>query len=191
MEGAANLLRPRGSLPQRLIKAHLTVTACFQCRKCSAGCPLSFAMDLLPDQVIRLALLGQEDQVLGSRTIWVCSGCMTCTSRCPNGIDIAGVMDWLKEEAARLGRGISEPEVAAFHRFFLKSVRNQGGRLSETRLLQRFGLYQVRRQPHLAQLKENLHLGWKLWRKGRVRLTGPPAVRGQAEIKEIFRKTDF
>ena len=55
-------------------------------------------MDLLPDRVIRMALLGQEDHVLGSNTIWVCSSCETCTTRCPNGIDIAGVMDWLKEE---------------------------------------------------------------------------------------------
>lgn len=192
MENSANLLlRPRGSLPERLVNAHLAVTSCFQCRKCSAGCPLTFAMDLLPDQVIRLALLGQEDQVLGSRTIWVCSGCMTCTSRCPNGIDIAGVMDWLKEEAVGLGLGISEEEVAAFHRFFLGSVRAAGGRLSETQLLKRFTLYKVRRQPNFAQLKQDLNLGWKLWKRGRVRLTGPPALRGKAEIREIFQKTDF
>ena len=119
------LLRPQVSLAGRLVRAHLTVTSCFQCRKCSSGCPLSFAMDLFPDQVIRLALLGQEDQVLGSRTIWVCSGCETCTSRCPNGIDIAGVMDWLKGEAARRGQAV-EAEVAAFHRLFLESIRACG-----------------------------------------------------------------
>ncbi|MFP5213023.1 MAG: heterodisulfide reductase, partial [Acidobacteriota bacterium] len=44
---------------------------CFQCRKCSNGCPASFAMDLYPDQIIRLALLGQKDEILRSRTLWV------------------------------------------------------------------------------------------------------------------------
>jgi heterodisulfide reductase subunit C2 len=184
-------LSPRGSLPQRLVQTGLAVTSCFQCRKCSAGCPLTFAMDLLPDQVVRLALLGQEDQVLGARTIWVCSGCMTCTSRCPNGIDIAGVMDWLKEEAVRRGRGIPEEEIAAFHRLFLESIRAGGGRLAETRLLRRFTFYKIRRQPDFSELKQNLGLGWKLWRRGRVRLTGPPALRGKAEIREIFQKAEF
>jgi heterodisulfide reductase subunit C len=148
-------------------------------------------MDLLPDRVIRLALLGQEERLLESRTIWVCSGCMTCTSRCPNAIDIAGVMDWLKEEAARRGRGIAETGVAQFHRLFLESVRAGGGRLAESRLLQRFTLFKVRRQPDWAELKQNLHLGWQLWRRGRVRLSGPPALRGKAEINDIFRKADF
>jgi heterodisulfide reductase subunit C len=183
-------LRPQGSLPKRLASAHLKVTCCFQCRKCSAGCPLAFAMDLFPDEVIRLALLGQEDRVLSSRTIWVCSGCETCTSRCPNGIDIAGVMDWLKGEAAGRGQA-AEAEVAAFHRLFLESVRGAGGRLPETRLLRRFTLFKMRRRPDFAELKANLKLGWKLWKRKRVRLTGPPALRGKAELNEIFRKADF
>ena len=187
---AMQLLRPQVSLAGRLVRAHLTVTSCFQCRKCSSGCPLSFAMDLFPDQVIRLALLGQEDRVLGSRTIWVCSGCETCTSRCPNGIDIAGVMDWLKGEAARRGQAV-EAEVAAFHRLFLESVRDAGGRLPETRLLRRFTLFKMRHRPDFAELKGNLKLGWKLWKRQRVRLTGPPALRGKAELNEIFRKADF
>jgi heterodisulfide reductase subunit C len=184
-------LRPQVSLPGRLAKAHLAVTYCFQCRKCSAGCPLTFAMDLFPDQVIRLALLGQEDQVLSSRTIWVCSACETCTSRCPNGIDIAGVMDWLKQEAVHRSQGVPEEDVARFHRFFLETIRAGGGRLWESRLLRRFTLYKIRRQPDLAELKQNMKLGWKLWKRRRLRLAGPPALRGKAEIKEIFQKAGF
>jgi heterodisulfide reductase subunit C len=152
---------------------------------------LTFAMDVLPHHVIRLALLGQEDQVLGSQTIWLCSGCQTCTTRCPNGVDIAGVMDWLKEEAVKSGRTIPDEEVWAFHHFFLESIRAAGGRLSETRLLRRYSLYKMRRHPNLAELKQNLQLGWKLWKRRRMRLVGPPALRGKAEIKEIFRKGDF
>jgi heterodisulfide reductase subunit C len=188
---ANQLLKPQVALPARLTEAHLEVSACFQCRKCSGGCPLTFTMDLLPHHVIRLALLGQEDLVFTSRTIWVCSGCQTCTTRCPNGIDIAGTMDWLKEEAVKRGHTLPEADVAAFHHFFLEGIQAAGGRLPEARLLRRYTLYKLRRQPSLAGLKQNLNLGWRLWKRGRVRLSGPPALRGKAEINEIFRKAGF
>ncbi len=192
LEAAANYpIRPQVALAAQLTKARLTVSTCFSCRKCSGGCPLTFAMDILPHHVIRLALLGQEEQVLGSETIWVCSACQTCTTRCPNGIDIAGVMDWLKEEAVKRGGTIPDAGVAAFHRFFLGSIRTSGGRLSETILLRRFTLYKMRRQINLQELKENLILGWKLFKRRRMRLIGPSALRGKAQIREIFRKGDF
>ena len=104
-------MRPRISLAEQLTEAHLAIRSCFLCRKCSGGCPLTFAMDILPHHIIRLALLGQEEQVLGSETIWVCSACQTCTTRCPNGVDIAGVMDWQKEEAVRRDFTIHGEEV--------------------------------------------------------------------------------
>jgi heterodisulfide reductase subunit C len=171
--------------------AELSVNACYQCKKCSSGCPLTFAMDLLPDRVIRLVLLGQEEQVLASDTIWVCSSCETCTTRCPNDIDIAGVMDWLKEEALRQGRDVPQPEVAAFHRFFLDSIRAGGGRLSETRLMRRFTLFKLRRSFDTEELKANLRLGWELWKRGRLRLLGHRAPKGKGEIKKIFKKSGF
>jgi heterodisulfide reductase subunit C len=192
MENPYNqLLRPQVVLPERLVNADLAVTSCFQCRKCSGGCPLTFAMDLLPHHVIRLALLGQEQQVFDSMTIWVCSGCQTCTSRCPNGIDLAGTMDWFKEEAVRRGRTIPDGMVAAFHRIFLESLRDAGGRLPENKLLRRFTLFKIQRQPDFAGIKENLSLGWKLWKRRRLRWLGPSALRGQGEIAEIFRKVEF
>ncbi len=192
MENPANQpMRPQVALAQQLTKAHLSVSSCFFCRKCSGGCPLTFAMDILPHHVIRLALLSQEEQVLGSETIWVCSACQTCTTRCPNGIDIAGVMDWLKEQAVKRGRTIPDEEVAAFHRIFLESIQAAAGRVSETRLLRHYALYKMRRHLNLTELKQNINLGWKLWKRGRVRLVGPPSLRGKAEIKEIFRKGEF
>jgi len=148
-------------------------------------------MDILPHHVIRLALLGQEEQVLDSETIWVCSACQTCTTRCPNDIDIAGVMDWLKETAVKRGRTIPDEEVMTFHRFFLKSILAASGRVSETQLLRRYMFYKMRRKLDLTELKQNIDLGWRLWKRKRVRLMGPPALKGKAEIKEIFRKGEF
>jgi len=69
---------------------------CFQCGACSSGCPLTGEMDLLPSKIIRFVQLGLEE-VLNSETIWVCSTCFNCEVRCPRGIDIANVMEALRQ----------------------------------------------------------------------------------------------
>jgi len=189
---AANhdVLKPAFALPDRLLRENHLVSVCYQCRKCSSGCPLTFAMDLYPDQLIRLALLGQEAQVLGSNTIWVCSSCETCTTRCPNGIDIAGVMDWLKEEAVQRGRAIPESDVANFHRFFLEAVRDGGGRLPEALLMRRFTLYQIKSGHSAWEVLRNLKLGWKLLRRGRLSLRTHP-LHNKKEVSAIFKESGF
>lgn len=181
------LLYPASSLAERLSQDNLPAAACYQCRKCSCGCPLTFAMDLLPHQVIQLALLGQEEKVLAANTIWVCSSCETCTTRCPNGIDIAGVMDWFKEQAVQQKKAVPQPEVAAFHRYFLESIRTGRGRVAEASLVRRFTLFKMRRKFDIQELKENMKLGWELMKRGRMRLLGSPAPQEQAEIKEILK----
>jgi heterodisulfide reductase subunit C len=185
-------LEPSSALAERL--AGLTsVSACYQCKKCSSGCPLTFAMDFTPDEVIRLALLGQEAQVLSCRTIWVCSGCETCTTRCPNNIDIAGVMDWLKEEAVSSGQASPQPGVTRFHQTFLDTVRLSGGRLTEPLLL---GLYQLRSGDTLGKLKSgalvaDLRLAWELARRRRLVPRLPHRLKGVKEIKDIFKKSQL
>jgi heterodisulfide reductase subunit C len=69
------------------------VFACYQCGRCSAGCPMASEMDLLPNQVIRLVQLGLDEEVLRSKTLFLCASCFTCESRCPKGIDMARVME--------------------------------------------------------------------------------------------------
>jgi heterodisulfide reductase subunit C2 len=183
-------LEPSFSLAERL--AGLTsVSACYQCKKCSAGCPLTFAMDFYPDQVIRLALLGQDAAVLGCRTIWVCSSCETCTTRCPNNIDIAGVMDWLKEAAIASGQASPQPQVTRFHQSFLDTVRLSGGRLSEPLLL---GLYQWRSGGTLGKLRSgalvaDLKMAWELARRRRLVPRLPHRLKGVEEIKAMFKKS--
>lgn len=69
---------------------------CNQCGKCSAGCPMCFAMDILPSQVIRLAQLGLEKDIATANTVWVCASCFTCTARCPRGVDLGKVMEAIR-----------------------------------------------------------------------------------------------
>ncbi|MDQ1316351.1 MAG: heterodisulfide reductase subunit [Pseudomonadota bacterium] len=77
--------------------------ACYQCGKCSAGCPMAPHMDVLPNQIIRMAQLGMREQLLAARSIWVCVSCMTCNSRCPKEIRIAEVFEALREMVLRTG----------------------------------------------------------------------------------------
>ena len=71
--------------------------ACYQCGKCSAGCPAVAQMDILPNQIIRFAQLGFKDELLDSRSIWICESCFMCNSRCPKGINIAEVIEVLRQ----------------------------------------------------------------------------------------------
>jgi heterodisulfide reductase subunit C len=96
MRTRISLASVRGEFVQQVeMISGQSLLACNQCGKCSAGCPVAFGMDILPNQVIRLAQLGIED-VLASGTIWTCAACLTCVSRCPKGIDLPRVMEAMR-----------------------------------------------------------------------------------------------
>ncbi len=71
--------------------------ACYQCGKCSAGCPAVSKMDILPNQIIRFAQLGLKEELLKSNSIWICASCMTCNVRCPKGINIAETIEAIRQ----------------------------------------------------------------------------------------------
>lgn len=70
--------------------------SCYQCGKCSASCPMADFMDLFPREVIKGVIDGKEE-VLDSETPWICASCFSCTARCPNDIDIAAVMEAIRQ----------------------------------------------------------------------------------------------
>ena len=75
--------------------------ACYQCGKCSAGCPSSEAMDVMPSQIIRWVQLGEVERALHSKCIWLCAACQTCKVRCPRGVDLARIMEALRQLVLR------------------------------------------------------------------------------------------
>jgi heterodisulfide reductase subunit C len=77
--------------------AHQDLLACYQCGKCSAGCPMAKYMDILPNQMIRFAQLGMRDELLASDSIWLCVSCQTCNSRCPKGVRIAEIIEAMRQ----------------------------------------------------------------------------------------------
>jgi heterodisulfide reductase subunit C len=58
--------------------AHEVTELCYHCHKCTAGCPVSYAMEYGPDRILRMVQLGQKETVLASPDIWLCAGCETC-----------------------------------------------------------------------------------------------------------------
>ncbi len=78
--------------------------ACYQCGKCSAGCPMAKYMDILPHQMIRFAQLGLKDELLASNAIWMCVSCLTCNTRCPKGVRIAEVIELVRQVRLRTKR---------------------------------------------------------------------------------------
>jgi heterodisulfide reductase subunit C len=160
-------------------KSGVRVSACFGCHKCAAGCPLTFALDLTPDRLIRLVQLGARVRVLSSSTIWLCSGCATCLTRCPNGVDLPALMDALKQMA--VAEGIETPEAcrgaALMPRLFLEEVRRRG-RVHELSLIMNY-------KRKTGGLTRDLALGWRMLAKGRLRLL-PPRGGAASEVRRLF-----
>jgi len=160
---------------------HGNVQDCFQCQKCSAGCPVVFAMDYTPNQVMQMVSLGMKERLLACKTIWVCASCYTCSTRCPNQIDIAGVMDWLRQTALREHVALSEKAVPSFHTAFLDSVRSHG-RVHELSMMAR---YKMKTRRYF----EDMVLGWKMFTRGKLKIL-PSNIKGRKEVAGLFAKPE-
>jgi len=142
---------------------------CFQCDKCATGCPMASYMHHTPNELFRLIQLGHREAVLSSNAFWFCVSCYTCSVRCPNDIDIAHVMDALRELSLRQGFAPALPHARDFHELFLDCVR-RSGRVSELELMARYTL-------KLRRPFSRLALGWEMLRTGRLELWPRRAVR--------------
>ena len=156
------------------------ISACFQCEKCTNGCPVTFAMDIVPHKIIRSVHLGLRDQVLNSDTIWVCASCETCTARCPNGIDIAHIMDSLRQISQAEGIEASQKNVPIFHKTFLDSMK-RFGRVHEASMAAMFAL----KSGGIRGLLDQSGMGLEMFRKGKVKIM-PGKLRANKRVKDIF-----
>jgi heterodisulfide reductase subunit C len=159
--------------------AGTNVESCYACGKCSAGCPLSFAMDYQPHQIVRLVQLGLRDEALKASAIWLCASCVTCTVRCPREVKLAQVMDTLRSLSRQRGVVPGERRVVVFYRSFLDLIRS-GGRLHELGMTM---IYKLRS----GDLFGDLDLGVKMFLHGKLKPL-PSRIRGKREIEGIFKR---
>jgi heterodisulfide reductase subunit C len=153
------------------------LSLCYQCLKCTAGCPTAPYMDIRPNNIIRMIQMGMKEAVLGSHAIWLCVSCETCGTRCPNEIDIGILMDSLREMAIEEGVPAAEKNIHLLHEAFIQSIR-RGGRVHEATMLID---YKLRSKDFFTDLIP----GMKLFLKGKIPLV-PDLIKGREEIKRIF-----
>lgn len=156
---------------------------CIQCGTCTASCPVSFAMDLTPRQTIAMFRAGAIEDLLQSRTIWVCASCFQCTMRCPADINITELLYAFKRLAIERGIFPAKFPVHVFATTFADMVRRYG-RNYEVGLILR---YFLRTQP--TGLLRRRRDGFALWRRGRLPIR-PSRIDGIGDLRKIIAKAE-
>jgi len=159
------------------------VFLCYQCQKCSSGCPVVEHFDLAPNQVMRAIQLGQKERVLNSKTIWLCAMCETCATRCPHDINITKIMDVLKIMAKNGGIKSQVPSIPLFYQAALRGIR-WFGRMYEAGLMTEIYLRQMLAgQLNFDQVwKRDIPLALKMFKNGKLKIFptfGKPKIKKQ------------
>jgi len=158
-----------------------SVLRCFQCGKCSAGCPMATFMEHPPNRIVRLLQLGQWERVLAGRSIWYCASCETCSTRCPNKVNLAAIMDALRKLSWDADGPSKESLVQLANRLFIDNIRTYG-RQYELRL---GAIFNVKS----GQFLKDLLLGPKLLSKGKLKMFHSKN-KNISEIEGIFKRIE-
>ena len=154
--------------------------SCYQCGNCTAGCVYTTDYDIPVHQVMRLVQLGLRERALSCRSIWLCATCQACTTRCPNNIEVAVVMDVLRHMARRTGYA-PERLVKTFADGFLASVARHG-RVFEAGLAAAFALKS-------GKPLQDAGLGPAMLSRGKLAFTPhEPSGAAKAEVAAIFAR---
>lgn len=186
MHNAAGHVNVTNSLKQKAEHAlGESVNLCYQCGKCSAGCPLADEMDYPPNQILRMIQYEtpeMDDRVLRSYGIWLCLSCEQCSTRCPKEVTIPAFMDFLRSESIAQDKvNPKAKDIIAFHNSFLGSVRSLG-RLYEIGLIAGYKL----KTWHLMQ---DVNTAPKLFFNGKLKVV-PNKVQNINAIEKMFKRAE-
>jgi len=154
------------------------VNLCYQCEKCTSGCPVSDEMELVPAQIMHASQLNLKDNILSANSIWMCASCETCNTRCPQGIDISKVMDALRIIARREKVKAKIPTVPAFYNLCLLSLKYIG-------CIYEVGIAAIMRIMTGRAFKD-LNLAVEFFKRRRLRPL--PSFRHGTNIRKIVKK---
>jgi heterodisulfide reductase subunit C2 len=161
-------------------RAGVSLEKCYQCKKCSVGCPVAGNVTSPPSEIIRRLQLGAGKELLTTDLIWTCLSCDTCYARCPNEINFAGVIDALRSIALEEGAPAGPGNPPLFNRMFLNTVK-AFGRVYD---LQMIALYKMR----TLNLKQDMEKFPTMLRKGKMSLL-PSGGGDKKMIQRIFSRT--
>jgi len=166
-------------------KTSVSSAKCYQCGKCSAGCPLAEDMDYTSSMVMRMLQTEDPDMekaLLKSQSIWLCVSCEMCIARCPMSIDIPKVMDYLRQKAVekRLQNKKADKNIVAFHRSFLDMIKYTGRSYEAGMIVD----YKLRSK----DLFQDLTLAPKMISRGKLSFF-PELIKNRKNIKDIFKKS--
>jgi len=157
------------------------LSTCYQCKKCTSGCPVAQMVQSSPAEIIRQLHLQAGDELLDSEIIWACASCETCTTRCPMSIDGAAIMDALRKISLEKKKaGAAQGKVALFNRAFLKTVQ-LFGRSYEIGMIAAYKLGS-------GKLMNDTDKFPTMLKKGKLALL-PPKGADKGTVKRIFKKT--
>ena len=162
----------------RLVPTGQSVRSCIQCGTCTASCPASFAMDITPRKMWRMVQLGLEDEVLHSKTMWLCSVCYQCQVRCPRGIPLTETIAKLKQ-LAREEKIKEWRESTHFYKAF-SDVMRRYGRMREIEFMAR---YFLTTNPLSALGFANMGLMMMLHGKAKPEM---PELGGEGRLDRLF-----
>jgi heterodisulfide reductase subunit C len=179
IEASTLTIRSKGDQWLKVVNhlARTNISLCWHCLSCSGGCPFGSSMDLMPNQVIRLVQMGEIQESMRCRTIWICVGCHTCSAQCPNGIDIAAVMDALRQLSIREGIVPGEKDIYRFHKYIYESIQRHG-RLNKLEAMVQFKV-------GTGQLFTDLQLGMRMITRGKLEII-PHRIKERGELNKIF-----
>ena len=168
--------------------AHTNVTDCYQCGKCSAGCPMAEEMDIPPSTVIRLVQYGMLEKAASASSPWQCVSCLTCSTRCPKSVNIAGVMDALKEVSLeKKCVHKSMKRIVAFQKSFLNTIY-RNGRTNELEMVVEYKIRGFLGDLSLLAALKDAELGPKMLALGKLHLKPGSPVKDKALVRRIFKK---
>lgn len=164
--------------------AETDLGSCLTCMSCSGGCPMYQYMDYGPHGIMRLSVLGLKKEALTSNTIWRCLGCHSCAAVCPMAINIAGVMDYLRQECLREKLPAGDKAIVDFHKCLLNSAR-RNGRVHKVELMAEFKLRSMAQGP--KAWFQDAGVGLKMILAGRLHLL-PNRISsdGRQKLKKFF-----
>ncbi|MDR3109403.1 MAG: 4Fe-4S dicluster domain-containing protein [Planctomycetaceae bacterium] len=168
--------------------AHTSVADCYQCGKCSAGCPQADKMDVLPSVLIRMVQNGDVKEAAATESTWLCVGCLTCSARCPKSVNIAGVLDALKQISIRKNCIDSKyRRTVTFQKAFLNNVR-RNGRTNELEMVAEFKIAGFLNDFSIPLALKDAMFGPSMFFKGKLHLKPGSPVKDKALVKRIFDK---